>query len=321
MGKQRSALTKTGRAVPAGMTDWNKILLAAKEIVESYDTGVTLRQLFYRLVATGNIPNKQQAYKTLSARTAAARREGWFPSLIDRTRAVEVAESWLSALDSMENTAAGYRRDRTEGQKWQIYIGVEKHGLTTQLWHWFSNRGIPVLALGGYSSQTFVDVVANRVNKDGRQSVLLYGGDFDPSGIDIDRDFEERTECFDEIVRVALNEDQVAEYDLPPMPGKHTDARAWSFIQKHGELMQVELDALPPETLKEIYEANIKPYWNKKAYDKVVKQEAEERDVLTKLVELVTLDDMGRITHIIDNDDDGIAEDVLDLLMDQKLGG
>lgn len=320
MGKQRSGFTKTGRAIPDHLTDWNAVLVKAKEIVEGYDTGVTLRQLFYRLVSAGVIPNRQQAYKTLSARTAAARREGKFPSLIDRTRAIEVATSWMSALDSMENTAAGYRRDRTEGQKWQIYIGVEKHGLTTQLWHWFSNRGIPVLALGGYSSQTFVDVVAKRVNHDGRKSVLLYGGDFDPSGIDIDRDFEERTECFDEIVRVALNKDQVEEYDLPPMPGKHTDARKWSFMEKHGELVQVEMDALPPEQLKQIFEANLKPYWNKKAYDKVVAQEAEERDVLTKLVDLVTLDDLGRITHIIDNADDGTEDDVLDLLMERKFG-
>jgi hypothetical protein len=54
---------------------WGQVLVHAAEIVRSYDTGVTLRQLFYRLVADGTLPNRQQAYKTLSARTTEARRD------------------------------------------------------------------------------------------------------------------------------------------------------------------------------------------------------------------------------------------------------
>jgi hypothetical protein len=30
-----------------------------------------------------------------------------------------------------------YRRDRTEGQEWSIYIGVEKRGMIEQLDSWF----------------------------------------------------------------------------------------------------------------------------------------------------------------------------------------
>src|SRR4051794_17237500 len=38
--------------------DWQRVILShAREIVESYDTGVTLRQLFYRLVSDGTLPN------------------------------------------------------------------------------------------------------------------------------------------------------------------------------------------------------------------------------------------------------------------------
>ncbi len=75
-------------ALESTRLDWPPILDRAKEIVASYDTGVTLRQLFYRLVAAGLIPNTPAAYKTLSTKTARARRQGAFPDLIDRTRRI-----------------------------------------------------------------------------------------------------------------------------------------------------------------------------------------------------------------------------------------
>ena len=61
--------------------DWPAILIQAVGIVDSYETGVTLRQLFYRLVATEILPNTRVAYQTLSKVTAEARRHGSFPAL------------------------------------------------------------------------------------------------------------------------------------------------------------------------------------------------------------------------------------------------
>lgn len=288
MAKGRESLSS--RRPAQWQLPWNDILMAAKEIVESYETGVTLRQLFYRLVSAEMIPNNQNVYKRLSAKTAAARREGWFPALIDRTRMIEKITQWDSPDDILDSSFQTYRRDRTEGQKNTIYIGVEKHGMTVQLMHWFGDLGIPVLALGGYSSQTFVDVVRDDIDRCGRDAILLYAGDFDPSGIDIDRDFEERTEVFSEVIRVALTKKQVEHYDLPPLPGKETDVRKWSFMRQHGELIQVELDALPPEELRKLYQRAIDKLWDKKAYKKVLAQEQEERKVLEEALNVSRLD-------------------------------
>lgn len=288
MAKQKKHTLELRR--PASwQRDWKKILDRAKDIVESYDTGVTLRQLYYRLVSEGLIPNQQSVYKQLSHKTAIARREGWFPSLIDRTRAIEANASWLSPTDSLESALNSYRRDRTEGQKHSLYVGVEKHGMTVQLMHWFGDLGIPVLALGGYSSQTFVDVVAGDIERQGRPAILLYAGDFDPSGVDIDRDFEERTEIFSKVIRVALNSKQVGEYNLPPMPGKAQDSRSAKFILEHGELVQVELDALKPEDLRKLYQKAINRYFDKKQWQKVVDQEEKERAELRDMAELTKM--------------------------------
>jgi len=103
--------------------------------------------------------------------------------------------------------------------------------------------------------------------------VLLYAGDHDPSGEDIDRDFAVRTGCWNKVVRVALSAEQVTEYNLPPNPGKATDSRAAGFIAKHGELRQVELDALDPDDLRHLYQRALDEFWDESAFEAVMEQE------------------------------------------------
>jgi hypothetical protein len=262
--------------VMSARIEWPAIIERAAAIVRSYDTSVTLRQLFYRLVSEQLLPNSQTAYKGLSARTAEARRQGDFPALIDRGRSIHRYQSFRSAGHALNWLGRIYRLDRTKGQDVSLYVGVEKAGMVIQLQSWFGDLGIPILALGGYSSQTYVDDVAEDAYDQDRPAILLYAGDFDPSGEDIDRDFAERTDCWDKVVRVALTAAQVAEYRLPPNPGKATDSRAGSFIARHGELVQVELDALDPNNLRGLYQAAIDRYWDVSAYAEVLDQEQDD---------------------------------------------
>ena len=200
---------------------------------------------------------------------------------MDRTRQIERALSFDSPDAARDWLASIYRRDRTEGQEVSVYLGVEKAGLVEQLDGWFGALGIPILPLGGYASQTFIDEVAREVRTQGRPAVLIYAGDFDASGEDIERDFEARAACFDGTRRVALTAEQVASYDLPPMPGKESDSRASGFVARHGRLVQVELDALPPEVLRALYQAAIDYYWDTSAYRAVMERERDERAGLT----------------------------------------
>ena len=259
---------------------WSVIVDRAGTIVRSYATGVTLRQLFYRLVSDGTLPNTTSAYKQLSARTAEARRRGRFPDLIDRGRTIHRVTTFADHDDARAWLAQVYRRDRTEGQDVSLYLGVEKAGIVEQLEASFGDRGMPILALSGYSSQTYVDEVAEDVSRTSRPAVLLYAGDFDPSGEDIDRDFVVRTGCFDKVIRVALNAEQVDEYDLPPIPGKATDSRAAGFVARHGSLVQVELDALAPDVLRRLFDYAIAEWWDVSTFATVLEREALERSQL-----------------------------------------
>lgn len=100
------------------------------------------------------------------------------------------------------------------------------------------------------------------------------------TGEDIDRDFIERTGRFDEVVRIALSHEQVEQYELPPQLGKADDPRAAEFERKHGRLIQVELDALPPDVLRSLYQEAIDEFWDVSDFEAVLARERAERKTL-----------------------------------------
>jgi hypothetical protein len=265
---------------------WPPIIEHAANIVDALDTRPTLRQLFYLLVSDRTIPNAEYPYKRLSDLTAEGRRAGTFPALADLTRHIEVPMSFDGPEDAIEWLVGIYRRDRTELQDHAIYLAVEKATLVGQLSRWFGrDRGIPILALRGYSSQTYIDEVAELIESDGRPAVILYAGDFDPSGEDIERDLSDRLGVEDEIVRVALTPDQVTRFGLPINPGKETDSRANAFERRYGGLWQVEVEALPPDQLRGLFDDALDAVWDVSAFEAVLEQEEEDRDVLQSAAE------------------------------------
>lgn len=263
---------------------WPTILTHAAEIVESYDTGVTLRQLFYRLVVGQTLPNTKSYYQRLSACTAQGRRDGTFPNLLDKQSHIERYKSFTGPDEATAWLRDLYRRDRTEGQPWTIFLGVEKAGQSEQLDAWFTEPlGIPHVALGGYASQSLVDHVRRDVRSQDRPAVLIYAGDHDPTGEDIDRDFESRTGCFDKVVRVALHADQLDEFNIPPnaLDPKveqklANDPRAAAFRNRHGYLDQYEMDALDANDLRDLYRNAIDDYFDASAYESVMAAEASD---------------------------------------------
>jgi hypothetical protein len=110
--------------------------------------------------------------------------------------------------------------------------------------------------------------------------VILYVGDFDPTGEDIQRVFAERLNNGAEIIRVAVTPQQVQGYSLPPMPGKATDPRARGFEDRHGRLVQVEVEALDPNDLRALCDITLSSYWDEAAHQAVLEREGQERETL-----------------------------------------
>jgi hypothetical protein len=263
---------------------WKDVVKRAAEIVESYDTPVTLRQLWYRLVAEGTLPNIQHRYTQLSGHTSDARRAGWFPPLVDRGRRIVRPPSWEGVDSALAALADQYRRDRTAGQPVAVYIGIEKDALAAQVESWVDPYGIPVLTLRGWSSEGYERTIIDDLDGGGRPSILLYFGDLDPAGEGIEANLQRRV-GFGEVHRLALTLEQVQALDLPENVGVEAKLRnspgRFAFLERYGRLFQVEVDAVPPDVLRGLVLGAVDEYLDRSIYEDVLAQEKTDRELLT----------------------------------------
>jgi hypothetical protein len=229
---------------------WPDIVRIAEVLVraetDSLDVPPTLRRVHYLLVSSvaataAGYRNTQGCYKGLSDKLARARETGGFPRLTDLTRRVQYPLTFTDEQDARDWLAEQFMLDRRSLFTRRTVIAVEKAGLVPLIRSRFG--WMDVTALSGYSSLTHAQSLV-------RYDVIVYAGDYDPSGLDISRDIGARTGA--EVVRVALSRDQVDEYALVPMPAKGTDSRLASMIASEGSAMQVELDAMDPAVLLDL---------------------------------------------------------------------
>jgi hypothetical protein len=90
--------------------------------------------------------------------------------------------AWTSAGAFLAERPDWFRLDRTEGQEHALYVAAEKDTLRQQLTGWLADAGLPVLVVRGFGSQSYADVVHDRVTADPRAAVLLLVGDFRAAG-------------------------------------------------------------------------------------------------------------------------------------------
>lgn len=227
---------------------------------------LTVRQLYYQLVARDVVPNTIQSYKRVASILNDARLAGLVDWTIieDRTREFVRRQRWESGADILEAASRSYHMDMWEDQIYRVFVIIEKEALVGVLEPICNRLDVPVLAARGYPSGTVLrefaldDIVPYNHNQ---HIVILHCGDHDPSGIDMTRDLQERISMFAhddiELVRIALNMEQIDTYNPPPNPAKTTDSRFSGYVEKYGE-ESWELDALPPTDLSLLVETEVR---------------------------------------------------------------
>jgi hypothetical protein len=216
----------------------------------------------YRLVSVGVIPNTESKYHYLSNRTADARRAGMFPDLLDQINKIHLLNCFDGPGDALRTLADQYKLDRTDGQRFNTYIGIEKRAMLPQLEAWFRDYGVPIITFGGYASQTYVNDIIEHVGGDERPSVFIYAGDLDPTGVDIWRDFKARCDHFDTYIKIAVTPEQITQYDLVPSMYDKPDPRRNAFIKEYGAAYQVEVEAIEPAILRGLYQDEFFKFYN-----------------------------------------------------------
>ena len=246
------------------------IISKVQAIIKQYGgMRLTLRQIFYRLVATQVIKNTEPSYKKLGRILVEARKAKKirYTDIEDRTRAVHggakmdksAVDHFRNGLGYLKNLDTYYSMPRWWAQKKRVVVFVEKEALASVFENVTNEREVDLVVCRGYPSLTLMYDVAEHIKMtdSGEESIhFLYFGDYDPSGADIERHVsEELSTTFGmvfEMGRVAITREQIEELHIPPAPAKATDPRTKDFEEREGVAWQVELDAIEPEALQQL---------------------------------------------------------------------
>jgi len=262
------------------------------DVLSHYEPGVlTIRGLPYQLVSRG-MTNDIQHYKRVVAATGVARWDGriGFDAFSDRDRSLAtLTESEPSVLEDKIDTAKeqiglwmkSYSLNRWENQPYYPEVFIEKKALEGVFYKPCIREGVALGACKGYPSLTFLHDATmrfRRAERQGKQPIILYFGDYDPSGEDIPRALKENIVALGcesiEVRRICLMERQVIDWNLPPAPTKVTDSRS---VHWDG-LGQVELDAVKPEKLVSLLRQAIHEIFDTDLYEELMDREKEERE-------------------------------------------
>jgi hypothetical protein len=296
MGKKRSEKSWT----LAKQTHIEQVLAVVNELKDYWS--LTLRQVYYQLVAKGIIPNKPQTYKTLSKDLSDARYKGVVPweALEDRTRTLMQTTTWEDKDAflpyAIECAFGAYRRDVLQSQPVTLELWIEKDALSHVVAEVADEYCVPVVVAKGYASVSIMKDCGTRVQANARRdksTCLLYFGDLDPSGWEMlpamMRTLHDEMGLRELVTgkRIALTPEQVIARDLPYSLDaiKESDSRTPGYKRMlradgYPDTMAVELDALKPDVLQDLVRQAIESRLDMVALAQEQNWEVHERGAL-----------------------------------------
>lgn len=254
---------------------------------------LSLRQLYYQLVARDIIPNSVKSYKKTGVLVSNGRKAGLidWAAIDDRSRETLKASTWESPAEIIQAAADGFYIDKWEPQPNHIHVMVEKDALSGVLWPVCEDLGVSFTANKGYPSDSILYEMARgiiRQKNAGKDIHIIHLGDHDPSGIDMTRDLVDRLTLFADfpinVKRIALNRQQVTELNPPENPAKQTDTRFADYEAKFGRASW-ELDAIEPRSLAQLVRDAVAPLRDDDLWDEAEQREQKMRQDLFKFAE------------------------------------
>lgn len=263
------------------------IVARVNSIVEEYVAKgyrMTLRQLYYQLVARGFVQNVPREYDRLTWLLNDARLAGivdW-DAIEDRGRVLRGIPHWESPKQVLDECVDRYAVDMWVGQTYRPEVWVEKDALLGVIRIPANKWDTPFFSCRGYTSVTSLyDTFKRFIHWESLDQVpiVIHLGDHDPSGVDMTRDIFDRLEKFQpgfEVRRIALTMKQIRKYNPPPNPVKLTDSRHQGYIKEFGDECW-ELDALDPVVLDNLISKTIEKLVDKDEWGKRLKLQEQGR--------------------------------------------
>lgn len=259
---------------------------ALYEIVESMRP-MTVRQVFYQATVRNVVEKSEAGYNKVQTDLANMRRSGAMPYewLADNTRWQRRPTTFGSIQEALDDTARFYRKSLWAHADAYVEVWLEKDALAGVVLPVTSMYDVPLMVARGYASLSFLHSAAEYIDSLDVPAYIYHFGDYDPSGVNAAEKIEQTLRelapsATIRFHRVAVTPDQIRSMELPTRPTKSTDSRAKRF----GDV-SVELDAIPPDTLREIVEAVIQRHLPRHQFEVLKAAEESERLLLLSLVD------------------------------------
>ena len=280
---------ETGSRKVRGMAQRSLDLIEAMHAAAEAAQPITDRGVGYKLFAASLISSMEQSemqrvYRLLKV----AREQGDIPWewIVDETRELEICSSWADPAAFVRTVSRAYRRDFWLQQPQRVLVVSEKGTVRGVLAPVLNQYGVGFRVMHGFSSATAVYDIAQ--DSDGRPLIILYVGDYDPSGmymteVDIPQRLAEYGSDHVKVKRTALTR---GHHDLPwfSASDKKKDPRYRWFVRNFGKRCW-ELDAMDPNDLRTLVEGAILLEIEPEAWDRCAVVEKAERESLRHVLD------------------------------------
>jgi hypothetical protein len=281
---------ETGSKKVRGMARQSIDLIESMRTIVEAAQPITGRGVGYKLFTAGLIPSMersamQRVYRLLKeARERGIIPWGW---IVDETRQLEQRSSWDNPAAFVQTVSRAYRRDFWIQQPARVQVWSEKGTVRGLLKPTLNHYGVGFLAVHGFGSATAVHDIAE--DNDGRPLIVLYVGDYDPSGMCMsEHDLPKRFTKYDghhlSLKRIALRKEHLRGLPSFPASDKKDDKRYPWFVRHYGKRCW-ELDALDPNDLRALVEKAIKDEIEPKAWNRCAAIEKAERESLRTVLD------------------------------------
>jgi hypothetical protein len=207
---------------------------------------------------------------------------GW---ITDGTRWRFKPTTFSSIEEALRRTAATHRKALWDDLDAYVEIWLEKDALSGVLNQVTAEYDVGLHVARGFSSLSFLAESAEDIEAIDKPTFIYHLGDHDPSGRSagekIEQTLRELAPSADiTFERLAVTQGQIEAYDLPLRPTKRSDPRAKRFEAQFGA-GSVELDAIHPDTLRQIVRGAIERHMDQDALAVLRSAEESERQQLT----------------------------------------
>lgn len=254
----------------------------------------SVRHVFYRMTdprLPEPVEKSDRGYRHVQDRCVKLRRSGAIPYgwIADMSRRGYFVNTFDGAGDFLRRMRGLYRADLWREADSRCEVWVESRSIASVLIDDCGELAVSLFPCGGFASMSFVHEAAEQHNEsdDRRPLVVLYVGDYDPAGVLIDQALHRelrqhlQSDIHLQFDRIAINAQQIADYDLPTKPRKESDRRSQQITET------VEAEAMPAHVLRSLLRFEIEVLLPEGALAAAKVAEQSEREHITRMAQML----------------------------------